>query len=163
MEKDKNDKHKEQSADIFKLIDRFEESGLSRLKYCSGDMSLELERSAAAGVNAPEAGNKTYAEEKSFAAGDNGAVSSKSSQGSAEADGTKVQAPVAGIFYSAPKPGAPAYVKEGQQVKKGDVLGLIEAMKMMNEITAPVSGIVKKIHIKNEEFAEFKQVIMLID
>ena len=76
--------------------------------------------------------------------------------------GTPVKSPVVGTFYSASAPGADPFVTVGQQVKKGQTLCIVEAMKMMNEITAPISGTVTDILVKEEDMVEFDQVIMLI-
>lgn len=77
-------------------------------------------------------------------------------------EGTPVKSPVVGTFYSASAPGAEPYVKVGQRVEKGQTLCIVEAMKMMNEITAPVSGTITEILVAEEDMVEFDQVIMLI-
>lgn len=77
-------------------------------------------------------------------------------------EGTPVKSPVVGTFYSASAPGAEPFVTVGQHVNKGQTLCIVEAMKMMNEITAPVSGTVTDILVKEEDMVEFDQVIMLI-
>lgn len=77
-------------------------------------------------------------------------------------DGTPVKSPVVGTFYSASAPGADPFVEVGQTVKKGQTLCIVEAMKMMNEITAPVSGTVTEILVNEEDMVEFDQVIMVI-
>lgn len=77
-------------------------------------------------------------------------------------EGVPVKSPVVGTFYSASAPGAEPFVTVGQQVKKGQTLCIVEAMKMMNEITAPASGTVTEILVKEEDMVEFDQVIMLI-
>lgn len=59
--------------------------------------------------------------------------------------GTPVSSPMTGIYYSAPSPNAPPFVKEGEVVNAGQVVGLIEAMKVFNEITAPTTGVVSKV------------------
>ena len=77
-------------------------------------------------------------------------------------EGTPVKSPVVGVFYSASAPDAPAYVQVGDRVQKGQTLCIIEAMKMMNEIKAPVSGEIIEILAKNEDLVEYDQTIMLI-
>ena len=77
-------------------------------------------------------------------------------------EGSYVTAPVSGIFYSASKPGEPNFVKEGDTVKKGDVLGLIEAMKVMNELLAPRDGVVEKINVSDETFVEYGQELICL-
>ncbi|WP_172958224.1 acetyl-CoA carboxylase biotin carboxyl carrier protein, partial [Thermus scotoductus] len=74
----------------------------------------------------------------------------------------EVRAPIVGTFYRAPAPDAPPYVEEGDRVEKGQVLCIIEAMKLMNEIESEVSGIVKKILVKNGEPVEYGQPLFLI-
>jgi acetyl-CoA carboxylase biotin carboxyl carrier protein len=77
-------------------------------------------------------------------------------------DGEQVLAPLVGVFYAAPSPEEDAYVQVGDTVKKGQVLCLIEAMKMMSEITAPKDGVIKKIFVKNQDVVEFEQPLFLI-
>ncbi|WP_018112233.1 acetyl-CoA carboxylase biotin carboxyl carrier protein [Thermus igniterrae] len=74
----------------------------------------------------------------------------------------EVKAPIVGTFYRAPAPDAPPYVKEGDRVEKGQVLCIIEAMKLMNEIESEVAGIVKKILVQNGEPVEYGQPLFLI-
>ena len=77
-------------------------------------------------------------------------------------DGQQVLAPLVGVFYAAPSPEASAYVQVGDKVKAGQILCLIEAMKMMSEITAPRDGIIKKIYAKNQDVVEYEQPLFLI-
>jgi acetyl-CoA carboxylase biotin carboxyl carrier protein len=75
----------------------------------------------------------------------------------------EVKAPIVGTFYRAPSPEAEPFVKEGDAVKKGQVLCIIEAMKLMNEIESEVSGVVRKILVSNGEPVEYGQVLFLIE
>lgn len=77
--------------------------------------------------------------------------------------GMPVEAPLVGIFYSAPAPEEPPFIEVGQQVKKGDTLFIIEAMKTMNEITAPCDGTVSRILAQNGDMVEYKQVLVVIE
>lgn len=77
----------------------------------------------------------------------------------AEESGKVVTSPLVGTFYSASSPDAEPFVKVGDTVKKGQVLGIIEAMKLMNEYTAPEDGEILDICIQNEELVEFGQVL----
>ena len=81
----------------------------------------------------------------------------------AEKDGTPVLAPLAGTFYRAPSPGAPPFVEVGTAVKAGDIVGILEIMKLMNHVTAPCSGVISRICARNEEFVEFGTVLAVID
>lgn len=91
------------------------------------------------------------------------AKASAVSIGEGEANTEMVKAPLVGIFYEAPAPGEEPFVKEGQKVKKGDVLCVIEAMKMMNELKADVDGTVKKVDVKNGDAVEFGQVLFEVE
>lgn len=72
-----------------------------------------------------------------------------------ETAGTLIKAPLVGMFYAAPSPEESAFVQVGDHVRKGQTLCLIEAMKMMNEIKAPVDGVIKKIYVKNQDVVGF--------
>ncbi len=75
----------------------------------------------------------------------------------------KITAPMVGTFYAAPSPGAPAFVQEGQAISKGQTVCIIEAMKLMNELEAEVSGKVVRILVENGKPVEFGQPLMLVD
>ncbi len=77
-------------------------------------------------------------------------------------DGNVVKAPIVGTFYSASAPDKPPFVSVGQSVKKGDVLMIIESMKLMNEVQSEFDGVVTDILVKNAEAVEFDQPIMVI-
>ncbi|HOQ16593.1 MAG TPA: acetyl-CoA carboxylase biotin carboxyl carrier protein [Defluviitaleaceae bacterium] len=81
---------------------------------------------------------------------------------SGEKEGIIVYSPIVGTFYSAPAPGAEPFVKVGDKVKKGDVLCIIEAMKIMNEIEAESDGEIVEIFVKNEEMVEYNQPLFRI-
>lgn len=73
-----------------------------------------------------------------------------------------VKSPLVGTFYNAPSPDADAFVKVGDVVKKGQVLGIIEAMKLMNEIEAEADGTIEKILVSNEEVVEYGQPLFVL-
>lgn len=76
--------------------------------------------------------------------------------------GNVVKAPIVGTFYAASAPDKPPFVTVGQQVKKGDVIMIIESMKLMNEVQSEFDGTVAEILVKNGEAVEFDQPIMII-
>ena len=80
-----------------------------------------------------------------------------------EISGTKVESPMVGTFYEAPSPSSPPYVKEGDKVSEGDTLCIVEAMKLMNEIKASVSGTIKKIYAKDGMTIKKGDVLMVIE
>lgn len=75
---------------------------------------------------------------------------------------TEVKAPLVGTFYSSPSPDSDPFVSVGSTVSKGDTLFIVEAMKVMNEITSPASGVVKSIAVADGTMVEFGQVILEI-
>lgn len=77
-------------------------------------------------------------------------------------DGNIVTAPLVGTYYSAPSPDSEPFVKIGQQVKQGDVLMIIESMKLMNEVICETDGTIAEIYVKNGEPVEFGQKLMKI-
>ena len=114
---------------IKKLIELVEESGISELEVSDGDESIRIARPLAPAM--PGATAVTAALLPVMPAP--GRVTDKS-------DGFEFRAPMAGTFYQAPEPGGTAVVSVGQQVESGDVLCIIESMKMMNEISADRGG-----------------------
>ncbi|NKJ01505.1 acetyl-CoA carboxylase biotin carboxyl carrier protein [Novosphingobium sp. SG707] len=77
-------------------------------------------------------------------------------------EGTQVKSPMVGTAYLAPEPGAPDFISIGKTVKAGDTLLIVEAMKVMNPITAPVAGTIKAISIENGQPVEFDQPLVVI-
>jgi len=74
-----------------------------------------------------------------------------------------VKSPIVGTAYLTPEPGAPAFINEGATVKQGDTLLIIEAMKVMNPITAPRAGVVKAILVNSEQPVEYDQPLVVIE
>ena len=75
----------------------------------------------------------------------------------------EVIAPIVGTFYASPAPDAPSFAKVGDRVESGTVLCIIEAMKLMNEIEAETSGVVREVLVRNEEPVEYGQVLFRIE
>lgn len=146
---------------IKKLIELVEESGIAELEITEGEESVRINRHspapaqqvhyAAAPAPAPAAAPAAPA---AAPAQDAPAV---------EESGHIVRSPMVGTFYESPAPGAKAFVQVGQQVNVGDTLCIVEAMKMMNQIEADVSGTVKKIVVENEAPVEFDQPLFIIE
>ena len=80
-----------------------------------------------------------------------------------EAQYHEVRSPIVGTFYRAPSPDAEPYIEVGQTIKSGDVLCIVEAMKLMNEIESDIDGKVVKIMAENGKPVEYNQVLFLID
>lgn len=77
--------------------------------------------------------------------------------------GQEIKSPLVGVYYAAKDPESSPFVSVGDKVKKGDVLCILESMKMMNEVKAPFSGIIRKICCENEELIEFNQVLFVVE
>lgn len=122
---------------VFSLIDKAEKSSFNKIKIQIGDMKLSLDRS----ISTPA--EVTPQPEKSAP---KPTVVPKNEEMKKE---DVVLAPISGVFYIAKEPGADPFVKPGGYVKKGDTLCIIEAMKTMNEISAPKDGVIERI-LKND-------------
>jgi acetyl-CoA carboxylase biotin carboxyl carrier protein len=143
---------------IKKLIDLLEESNLAELEIKEGEEVVRLSRvpkstapvaAAAAVAPAPIAAAPVAAVVEAPAA-------------NALPAGHVVKAPMVGTFYASATPGTPAFAKVGQQVKAGETLGIIEAMKMFNQIEADVAGTVQAILVENGQPVEFDEPMFVI-
>lgn len=130
------------------LIALMEESELVNLEISSDDEHISLTRHydapAPAMMAAPTASAASIAAEGK----------------PAEKAGSVENSPMVGVFYSAPSPNDPPFVKVGQKVQAGDTLGIIEAMKIMNPLEATQSGIVDEILVDNSEVVQFGQPVI---
>jgi len=87
----------------------------------------------------------------------------KAQAGEEKIEGVPILSPLAGTFYSAPEPGAKPFVVVGVRVEKGQQVGIVEVMKLMNSIKSPVNGVIKEIRVKNEETVGMGQILMTVD
>ena len=144
---------------IKKLIDLLEESNLAELEIKEGEEVVRLSRvpkNTAAPVSAPAPVAVAAAPAAVAPAAAEAPVAN------ALPAGHVVKAPMVGTFYASATPGTPAFAKVGQQVKAGETLGIIEAMKMFNQIEADVAGTVQAILIENGQPVEFDQPMFVI-
>ncbi len=141
------------------LMEAFSSSGLTSFSLKDGDFELSLSNqkpeqvyvcppSAAAAVPAPAA-----------AAAAQPAASATTEE---EISGNVVKSPIVGTFYASAAPDKPPYVTVGKTVSEGDVLFIIESMKLMNEVTSEFNGTVEKILVQNGQAVEYGQPIMVI-
>lgn len=142
--------------DVKELLKAFDESNSSYLSVEIDNTKIKLKKYSEQKVIVENA--TQVCEQLSPAQNNSNVDNSPESQ----LDGEQVLAPLIGVFYAAPSPEEDAYVQVGDKVKKGQVLCLIEAMKMMSEITAPKDGVIKKIFVKNQDVVEFEQPLFLI-
>ncbi len=149
---------------VKKLIELLEESGVAEIEIHEGEESVRISR-ASSGVAMPAA-PLMHSVAAAPAPAPVAAVAPDNSSPAEEAEeqivGDVVKAPMVGIFYEAMAPGKPSFVELGQSVKKGDVLCIIEAMKIMNQIESEYSGAVSKIMVENGEPVEYGQPLFVI-
>ena len=146
---------------IKKLIDLLEESNLAELEIKEGEEVVRLSRvpkSTAPVAAAPAAPIAVAAAPVAAAP----AAVVEAPIANALPAGHVVKAPMVGTFYASATPGTPAFVKVGQQVKAGETLGIIEAMKMFNQIEADVAGTVQAILVENGQPVEFDEPMFVI-
>lgn len=125
---------------VKQLINEFENSEVFKMKVEIDDIKLELEKTPVA-----------LAPVEQVAANEPAIT------------GTPVKSPIVGVYYASSSPTAKPYVEVGTKVKAGQVLCIVEAMKVMNEIKAPIDGTVTSIMANTEDLVEFDQVLMIIE
>lgn len=142
---------------IKKLIELVEESGISELEISEGEESVRISR------NSPVAAQPVHYAAAPVAAPAPAAAPAEAAPAAAPAaSGHLVKSPMVGSFYASPKPDAPAFAAVGDSVNVGDTLCIIEAMKMMNEITADKAGVIKAVLVENGDSVEFDQPLFEI-
>ena len=135
---------------IKQIMSEFDQSNVTKMKVEIDDLKIELEKeSEKVEYVKPVEKEKEVIEDKQI----------KQEQ----ATGTAVKSPIVGVFYSASSPESEPYVTVGKNVKKGDIICIIEAMKVMNEIKAPCDGTVTSILVENEALVEYDQALMVIE
>jgi acetyl-CoA carboxylase biotin carboxyl carrier protein len=144
---------------IEKLAKVLAETGLTEISLEDGEQAITLRREVV--VSAPQV---VAAPVQAAPAAAPAPVASAPAADVAPAKKcTPITSPMVGTFYSAPSPDAPAFVKVGDNVSAGQVVCIIEAMKLMNEIEAEVSGKITEICVKNGDAIEFGQVLMYVE
>ncbi|MGG4605607.1 acetyl-CoA carboxylase biotin carboxyl carrier protein [Paenalcaligenes sp. Me131] len=142
------------------LIDLVAESDISELEVTEGDGKVRIVKASAAAQQVVYAAPQAVAPAAAPVAPVAAAPAAEAAP--AAPAGHVVPAPMVGTFYRAPNPGAAPFVEVGQSVKEGDALCIIEAMKLLNEIEADKSGVIKEILIENGEPVEFGQPLFVI-
>ncbi len=153
---------------IKKLIELLDESGVAEIEIKEGEESVRISRQCA-GVPAPAqmtaaapAGPAAVAAAPAAAAAPE-AEEAAASEGDALPSGHVVKSPMVGTFYRSPSPGAKSFVEVGSQVEVGDVLCIIEAMKILNQIEADTAGVVKAILGENGQPVAYGQPIFVVE
>jgi len=152
---------------VKKLIELLEESGVSEIEIKEGEESVRISRHPTGLVHTYAAPPGYPAPAAAIAAGAAAGVATGAAMAAVPAPAhsadSVVTAPMVGTFYGAPAPGAKAFVEIGSEVKPGDVLCIIEAMKMMNQIESDKAGRVVSVLVKNGDPVEFGQTLFIIE
>ena len=140
------------------LAPAFADSGLDEMELSVGDLHVRLARPRAAAPAATPASSEAPAPSASAAPTDGLTPFGEPAPGM-----RFVSAPLTGVWYPAPSPGARPYVNEGDEVAAGQVVGLIEAMKLFNEIKSDASGRISRILVENGTLVKRKQPLLEVD
>lgn len=146
---------------VKKLIELLEESNVQEIEIKEGEESVRISRGGNSVQMVAAPAPATIAAAPVAAPAAPSAPAAAPSESAAPA-GHAICSPMVGTFYQAPSPEAPAFVTVGQSVNKGDVVCIVEAMKMMNQIEADQSGVVEAILVKDGEPVEFDQQLIII-
>jgi acetyl-CoA carboxylase biotin carboxyl carrier protein len=146
---------------VKKLIELLEESGISELEISEGEESVRISRHPRMAMQAPMAMASPMVQAAPPAAPATPATSAGVHK--PRNDDYTVTSPMVGTYYSAASPGAKSFVEIGTEIKVGQILCIIEAMKMMNQIESDKSGRVTAILAKNGEPVEFGQPLFIIE
>jgi acetyl-CoA carboxylase biotin carboxyl carrier protein len=166
--------------ELERLLKFMEEHGLEEFEYSRGDFRVRLRKPGAAVASHADAPAVKLDTQRSESRGASGRGSGAVDKGAASRDAVRpeagsempdedqsdgaqlVKSPIVGTYYEAPNPGAPAFVKVGDHVSAGQVICIVEAMKLMNEIESDVGGKVTKIFMQNGQPVEYGQPLFAI-
>jgi acetyl-CoA carboxylase biotin carboxyl carrier protein len=146
---------------VKKLIELLEESGISELEISEGEESVRISRHPRMAMQAPMAMGTPMVHQTAPPAPATPATAA--GEHKPRNDEYTVTSPMVGTYYSAASPGAKAFVEIGTEIKIGQILCIIEAMKMMNQIESDKTGRVTAILAKNGEPVEFGQPLFMIE
>jgi acetyl-CoA carboxylase biotin carboxyl carrier protein len=142
-----------------KLIDLVQESGIAELEITEGEEKVKIVKGGA--VSLTTTGAPAAATAPAAALEAKPAVTPPAEPPAGQ-EGHVVKAPMVGTFYRSPSPDAKPFVEVGQSVKEGDTICIIEAMKLMNEIEADASGVVKAVLVENGQPVEYGQPLFIL-
>ncbi|WP_425147098.1 acetyl-CoA carboxylase biotin carboxyl carrier protein [Deinococcus sp.] len=156
--------------DLKEILQALEQAGVREFSLKTPDYDLSIKRGAEAQTSLPPLQplaplQQAPAAQVAPAAAPSQPVTAPAAETAAPAaaTGTPVKAPIVGTFYASSSPDAPAFVKVGDSIQAGQVLCIIEAMKLMNEIEAETSGKVREILVKNADPVEYGQTLFIIE
>jgi acetyl-CoA carboxylase biotin carboxyl carrier protein len=142
-----------------KLIDLVQESGIAELEITEGEEKVKIVKGGPVSVMTAAA---PAAAPAPAAAMEAKPAATPPAEPTAGQEGHVVKAPMVGTFYRSPSPDAKPFVEVGQSVKEGDTICIIEAMKLMNEIEADASGVVKAVLVENGQPVEYGQPLFIL-
>ena len=149
-----------------KLIDLVQESGIAELEITEGEEKVKIVKGGAVSVSpgavAPAPAVAAPVPALAAAAAPATPAAAAPAEPAAGQEGHVLKAPMVGTFYRSSSPDAKAFVEVGQPVKEGQTICIIEAMKLMNEIEADASGVVKAILVENGQPVEYGQPLFII-
>ena len=150
---------------VKKLMEMLEESSLSEMEIVEGEESIRLSKSSSATSQISNVANTTPL---SVSSPEVQQIAIPKSENEVEEvakiiSGHEIKSPMVGTFYEAPSPGSKPFVSIGDNIKAGDTLCIIEAMKMLNQIESDKSGVVKAILTENGQPVEYNQVLFVIE
>lgn len=152
------------------ILELFENSNVAELEICEGEDRVRLSRNAppaAAAAVAAAPPSRLPADEGRAPSSPSGAAAGGGESAAGDAleseNGTVVNSPMVGTFYRSASPDRPPFVAEGRRVEKGETLCIIEAMKLMNELPSPVSGVVRRVIPGNGEPVGFGDPLFVIE
>ena len=150
---------------VKKLMEMLEESSLSEMEIVEGEESIRLSKSSSATPQISNVANTTPLSVSSPEAQQSAIPKSESEveEIAKIISGHEIKSPMVGTFYEAPSPGSKPFVSIGDNIKAGDTLCIIEAMKMLNQIESDKSGKIKAILTENAQPVEFNQVLFVIE
>ena len=143
-----------QIEEIIKLIETVSKSDVDTLNYATDAEKIVIKKNKTKLV-AGEVQAVPVAQSVSFEA--------SNTEEAVAVKGHTITSPLVGTFYSSPSPDAPSFVNVGDRVKKGQVIGIIEAMKLMNELESDFDGVIKEILVKDETVVEFGQPLFILE
>jgi acetyl-CoA carboxylase biotin carboxyl carrier protein len=145
---------------VKKLIELLEESGIDELEIREGEESVRISRHS----KQPAYAQPVYAPAPAPVAAPAAAApaAAEAAPAAAKLNGHVVRSPMVGTFYRAASPTSANFAEVGQSVKKGDILCIVEAMKMMNHIEAEASGVIESILVENGQPVEYDQPLFTI-
>ena len=145
---------------IKKLIELLEESGIAEIEVKEGEESIKLSR--ASQVQQPIINTQTYDVPQVREPVIQTPANQEDIKPDSAVDGDTIDSPMVGTFYRAASPDSKAFVEKGQKVNKGDTVCILEAMKMMNQVTAEQAGTIVEILVEDSEPVEFGQPLFII-